>query len=139
MEGYVTLAMGSQRYFDIACMLALSLRFHDPARRICLLHDRHISLPAHAAAVFDDHVEIPIDETYFGYANKLRVGPLSPYDRTMFVDADCLLAKDDISRVWSNHTVQFFNMTGDVHTSGQWNALDIARPAPSSTSPMSFG
>lgn len=127
MEGYVTLAMGSQRYFDMACMLALSLRFHDPARRICLIHDRNISLPPHAAAVFDDHVEIPVDETYFGCANKLRVGRLSPYDRTMFVDADCLLAKSDIARVWINHTGQFFNMTGDVRTSGQWNVLDIAK------------
>jgi hypothetical protein len=50
-QGYVTLAIGAQRYVDMAVVLGLSLKTFDPQRPVCLLHDQHVTLPPYAEKI----------------------------------------------------------------------------------------
>ena len=55
-QGYVTLATGAQRYVDMAVVLALSLKTFDPKRPVCLLYDKHVTLPPYAERIFDQAI-----------------------------------------------------------------------------------
>jgi len=126
MQGYITVALGMQKYVDMAVNLARSIRHYDPIRPICLIHDGRVSLSAAAREAFDDFVALPEDPEYVGVANKLRLFDATPYDETMYIDADCLLVRDDIDRHWRAAAPTFFTMTGERATAGRWNDLDIA-------------
>jgi alpha-N-acetylglucosamine transferase len=92
-QGYLTLAMGAQKYVEMAVVLGLSLKTFDPKRPVCLLHDKHVMLPAYAERIFDQTILVSDDTKYTGCMNKARLYDYSPFERTMFVDADCILMK----------------------------------------------
>ncbi|MCW2240924.1 glycosyltransferase family protein [Azospirillum canadense] len=125
-QGYLTIATGHPKYLAMAANLAVSLRRFDPKRRICLMHDHGTTPPAELRALFDDCVLLPDDDRYSGCANKLRVYSLSPYDQTMFVDADCLLLSHDIDLYWDALQGYDFTVAGERRRNGFWNQLDIA-------------
>jgi hypothetical protein len=125
-EGYLILATGSAHYADMACNLAASIKVMDGTRPICLVHDGNIALQPADRALFDDLSVLPPDSRYPGFMNKIRLFPVSPYQRTMFVDADCLLVKRDIDRYWAMTRPFFFGITGDSRMSGEWKGADIA-------------
>ena len=110
----------------MAVNLAISLRRFDPKRSICLVHDRGTTPTAQARALFDDCVELAEDDRYTGCAHKLRVYSLSPYDQTMFLDADCLLLSQDIDVYWTALQGYDFTVAGGCRRDGFWNDLDIA-------------
>ena len=89
-EGYVTIAIRRRRFLEMAIDLALSLRAHD-RRPISLLVDAHIErrLGPHRT-VFDRIVRVP-EERMRGRSVKFALAELSPYPRTMFLDADSLV------------------------------------------------
>lgn len=125
-EGYLILASGPPQYVEMARNLAASLRIMDGTRPICLVHDQHARLEASDKAFFDDAAVLPEDPLYSGSINKIRLHPLSPYRRTMFVDADCLLMKRDIDIYWDVGRKSFFCITGARRTQGRWKGVDIA-------------
>ncbi len=126
MQGYITIALGPQKYVDMAVNLAKSIRFFDPTRPICLIHDAHVILSDADRGVFDDLRLLTADPAYVGVANKIRIYDVSPYDETMYIDADCLLGRGDIDRHWQKAAKHYFTMTGEKAVSGTWNDLDIA-------------
>lgn len=126
MQGYVTIALDKQKYVDMAVNLAKSIRYFDPTRPVCLIYNERVDLPEGVLSVFDDTVLLQSDDDYIGCMNKIRIYDVSPYEETMYIDADCLLAKDDMDRHWQNASKRYFGMTGDKSTKGQWNALSIA-------------
>jgi hypothetical protein len=125
-EGYVTLATGAQRYFDMAAMFALSARVNDPARAVCLVTDENSMVPEYAATIFDVVVKMKSSSEYVGCTNKIRLHEVAPFQRNMYVDADCLLVKREIDGIWREARGSAFTMTGEKRTSGHWNQLDIA-------------
>ncbi len=126
-EGYLILATGPARYVEIARNLAASIRVMDGSRRICLVHDEHTQLDPADRDLFDESAVLPEDPLYPGFMNKIRLFPVSPYRRTMFVDADCLLLKRDIEAYWSQARRSFFCITGGRSTHGQWKGADVAQ------------
>jgi hypothetical protein len=126
-EGYLTLALGAQTYFDQAANLAASIRCMDPSRRICLVHDKGADIPYDIAHLFHDLVPITKDERYPVLMNKIRLHNFSPYSRTMFVDSDCLLVKQDVNHWWEVTHDHPFSITGYPKTSGEWKGLDVAK------------
>jgi hypothetical protein len=126
-EGYLILATGPARYIDMARNLAASLRVMDGTRRICLVHDEAFQLAADDHRFFDDTAILTDDPLYPGFMNKIRLFPTSPYRRTMFVDADCLLMKRDIDAYWDMARPFFFAITGDRRTRGEWKGAEIAQ------------
>jgi hypothetical protein len=90
-RGYLTMAVGSTHYLEMAVDMALSLREHtrlpvaiavdEPLRAI--LRDRY-------PRVFDEVVLLP--ERYRnGRALKYGCAEVSPFETTIFVDADCVV------------------------------------------------
>ncbi|MBV9250370.1 MAG: hypothetical protein JO227_14135 [Acetobacteraceae bacterium] len=57
--------------------------------------------------------------------NKFRLLELSPYKKTMFIDADCLLVKNDIDSYWQRASGSFFAITGHKRQSGWWKGRTI--------------
>jgi hypothetical protein len=126
-EGYLILATGPERYTEMARNLAASLKVMDGKRRICLVHDEQAVLSASDRQYFDDTAMLANDPLYPGFMNKIRLFPTSPYRRTMFVDADCLLLKRDIDAYWDMARPHFFAITGDRRTRGEWKGADVAQ------------
>lgn len=99
-RGYLTLAAGNAAYLEMAVDLALSLR---PWARFPVLLVADDVLGARARAdyprVFDDVV--PLAPRFReGRARKYGVAVASPFDETLFVDADCMILADP-SSIWS--------------------------------------
>ena len=127
-EGYLILATGPARYIAMARSLAASIRVMDTsARRICLVHDENFRPAPGDTRYFDDYAVLENDPLYPGFMNKIRLFPTSPYRRTMFVDADCLLVKPDISTYWTMAAAMPFAITGGRRTSGEWKGADVAQ------------
>jgi hypothetical protein len=124
-EGYIVLATGAASYVEMATNLAASIRVMDPRRRVCLVHDAGAALPEDARRLFTDFAPLAPDPRYPPVMNKLRLFGLSPYTRTMYVDADCLLVKRDVDRQWERASTRPFSITGDIATEGVWHGVRI--------------
>jgi hypothetical protein len=126
-QGYITIAAEHQRYVDMAVVLALSLKTCDPGRPVCLVYDDHVQLPPQVDRIFDHLVKLQPDPDYRGCLKKLRLDDWSPYERTMFIDADCLLMKAQVDTYWSACAGRGFAATGLMWTRGRWLGLDVER------------
>lgn len=126
MQGYIVLACDDNKYRDMAVNIAMSLKTFDPHRSRCLIHNEPITLTQECTDIFNDFVEIGRDARFVGLMNKARLYNLSPYDQTMYVDADMLLLRPNINAYWDALSGQFFNMTGEKCTNGFWYNMDIA-------------
>jgi hypothetical protein len=111
----------------MARRLAASIRVMDGTRRICLVHDENAQLGSTDARYFDDYATLADNPLYPGFMNKIRLYPTSPYHRTMFVDADCLLLKRDVGVYWDMARGFPFAITGGRRTSGEWKGADVAQ------------
>ena len=92
--GFMTLAFGSRKYVEMAVDFALSLRQWQP-QPVAIAVDSPTAayLRDHYPAVFDAVIPIPEDWPP-GWARKFSVAELTPFDRTVFVDADTLVIGD---------------------------------------------
>ncbi len=124
-EGYLILASGHPRYLAMARNLAASLRVMDGTRPICIVHDGAAEFTERDRDLFDHRAILPDHPLYPGFMNKIRLFDASPYNRTMFVDADCLLVKRDIETYWTDARRFAFAITGGRRTSGEWKGADV--------------
>jgi hypothetical protein len=125
MQGYLTVALDFDRYLDMAINLAYSIRHFDKERPICLVHNDKVQLSDTAKKLFTHFVCLEPREGYLGCMNKILLDEVSPFDETMYIDADCLLVKPDIDRHWRQMAGSYFSMTGEKRQTGRWNNLDI--------------
>jgi len=125
-EGYLILATGAPKYLEMARNLAASIRLMDPSRQICLVHDEDARFGADDQAFFDRCVMLPGREHFHGVMNKLRVFDISPFQRTMFIDADCLMIKHDIGAYWQLCRGKPFAIPGKRRVAGEWKGADIS-------------
>jgi hypothetical protein len=87
--GILTYAFGEERYLDYAVNLALSLRLHMPDLKRAIVTDRE---NAEILAAFD--LIIPFNAEFgWGVAHKTYMDRYSPFDETLFIDADCLVSR----------------------------------------------
>ncbi len=135
--GYITVASTKPRYLDMAVDLALSLREHDRRPVALVLGDelRPVATAAHLA-VFDHVIALPA-----GYPlmyGKLATPWATPFERTLFVDADCL-AIGGLADLWDRLEGAEFALQGrylapgenrlhqEFHTAALMNRFGIAR------------
>ncbi|HET9948810.1 MAG TPA: hypothetical protein VFQ22_07800 [Longimicrobiales bacterium] len=90
-RGYLTLAARAPRYLEMAVDMALSLRRHT-ALPVALAADERIGVLAQTryAGVFD-HVTLVPRRFREGRALKFGAAEASPFEETIFVDADCFV------------------------------------------------
>lgn len=99
-RGYLTMAVGKPRYVEMAVDMALSLRDHTELP-IAITVDETLEgvVRERYAGVFDEITRLP-DRFLDGRALKYGTAEASPYDETMFVDADCIVL-DSLEGLWS--------------------------------------
>ncbi len=90
-RGYLTLAARDPRYLEMAVDMALSLRAHTDLP-VALAADEELGRAARTryAAVFSTVTRLP-ERFLSGRALKYGTAEASPFDETMFVDADCIV------------------------------------------------
>lgn len=96
--GYITVACGERRYLEMATDLALSLRdFDDKPVALVLGDELRAAAGSRQLAVFD-HV-VPLPAGYRPFHSKLAAPSVTPFDRSLFIDADAL-AIGPLEHVW---------------------------------------
>jgi hypothetical protein len=120
-QGTITIAFGSDRYIEFARSLCRSHRRHWPKLPIALVTDRD---EASLRKEFDYVIELDPSLGY-GLQQKLNLERYTPFDQTMFLDADCLIAGVP-EKVWSPVSGTPFATFGSGSFSGKWFGADIS-------------
>jgi hypothetical protein len=126
-QGYLLVAVGNQKYYDLAVAAAASLKLKDPRRQVALVHDEEI-VPAPDWQAFFDHLRpMPTDRRYVGCMNKLRIFDLTPFEQTHYVDADCIMLRSGIEEYWAAYGARSFTAWGATRTEGMIVGRDVPR------------
>ncbi len=116
-EGYVVIAFDDPRYLDLAANLALSIR-RTEHRPISVLVNPAVPINPAYNGLFDRVIVVPDDPTVRGAMNKMRLSEFTPYARTMYIDADCLLFSPRIEFFWRRYRGHPFAVEGHKQASG---------------------
>ena len=116
-KGFVTIATGQKRYFELARNLLRSYRlFSSENCSFAILCDEENEYTSE----FDD--VIILNHAYCNYLDKLQLYRYLPYDETIFIDADSL-AYGDLDKWWS-----IFQNADDFSLFGyMWTNMDCGR------------
>jgi hypothetical protein len=120
MPGIITIAQGEKRYIEMAKMLATSLSLTNPGIKRAVITDA-------AAEEFNElfDIFIPYNADFGkGLSQKLYLDKYSPFDETIFIDADCLVFKSLESTIELCKKYPFV-VFGDQISSGEWY-MDVA-------------
>lgn len=107
-RGFITIATGDNKYHDMAKTLVKSYKLtsKDPVQFAVITDDTNDKFEE-----FDDVVVIK-DATR-SYMDKIDIMRYSPYDETIFVDADCI-AFNDLNEYWEDFQGAEFSAYGKV-------------------------
>ncbi len=125
-EGYIAIALDDQRYLDLAANLALSIKRLD-TRPISVVVNKAIQVPNAYVAIFDHIIVADDDATIRGAMNKARLFDLTPYDRSMYVDADCILFNSRIEFFWRKFAGLPFAVEGHRQSAGAAFACSLGQ------------
>lgn len=90
-SGVITLAYGISRYIEMAKTLARSLRLHSPEIPRAIVTDTQDD--KELIELFDD--VIPLRKEYgSNLRQKLHLDKYSPYEKTVYIDSDCIAVRD---------------------------------------------
>ena len=129
-RGVVLLALNHKYYGNYCAQLAASIKFMDKDMSITLLHDvKGIAhLNEQRLRLFDNLIEVP-EHCYMNKGRKdylkvkTHVYALSPYDETIFIDADVLwLPRKSVTELFDSLSEVDFTMSNRGHV-----ALDKAK------------
>ena len=101
-NGYLIVATQSKYYYQSAIFLAESILDYYPNAKIALFTEEELFEEVHGYLF--DYINV---ETPSHIRGKLWALPRTPYNNTMYIDADCEVRHEDISTV-------FDEMTGDI-------------------------
>jgi hypothetical protein len=118
-EGYLLVASNSRKYFTLAASAARSIRFFDSQRQICLACDDEAAIAPEDRPVFDHVVKLPRAELK-GTEHHLYINLISPFERTLYVDSDCLLSSPRIGEIWGKLAGYNVTFPGRKITEGTW-------------------
>jgi hypothetical protein len=102
---------------DLAANLALSIRRLD-TRPISVIVNRAISVKPEYRTLFDSIIEAPDEPDLRGAMNKARLYRYTPYERTMYVDTDCILFSHRVEFFWRKLKGHPFAIEGVRQTEG---------------------
>jgi hypothetical protein len=89
-KGIIIIAQGKQRYINMAKEIAVSLALSNPKIPRALVTD---SADASLNSLYD--IILPIDtQLGVGYKQKLHMYEYSPFQKTLFIDVDCMVLQN---------------------------------------------
>lgn len=120
-RGIITLALGNAVYLDMARDLAHSLRLHCGQIPRALVTDSRCPV---LASLYD--IVIPAKAEHgMGFIQKLHLNSYSPFDTTLFIDADSLVTRN-LEFIWEMCRDTQLGYAGEVRTDGDWHGACIA-------------
>ena len=125
-EGYLALAFDDPRYLDLAANLALSIRRCD-TRPISVAVSEGQEVPEPYRALFDRVIPVAPDPAVRGAMNKVRMIDFTPYLRTMYVDADCLMVNAKAAFFWLKYRGRGFAVEGHRQDKGPVFACSLGQ------------
>ncbi|MDV7212863.1 glycosyltransferase family protein [Azotobacter beijerinckii] len=128
-QGYQLFAVGDNKYLQLAINCATSIKYRDKNRPIQLVTDNTSTLTRKSLKKLFDTITIVSTDAFFcGPLIKLKMYEYAIYPETLFVDADCLLLKNDIDRYWSSLSSGYDVTTpGNYFSTGEWYKMRIER------------
>ena len=87
-RGFVTLATGNIKYYNMALNMLRSFRIHNPGVPFAIVCDRHNEVTEQ----FDDVVIL--EKANGDYRDKFSLLINSPYDENIFIEPDCLIYRN---------------------------------------------
>ena len=132
-RGILTIACGNKNYIGQAISLSQSIRLRDPEMPLAIATDLPSDILRH-------HFDFVIDANFSdwsGFMNKLDVYDISPFDETIYLDADCLAIKPMI-QVFDCFNGQQFGVFGRNDIDEPWfkSPEKIRAEFPTSTFPI---
>lgn len=125
-EGYLALAFDDARYLDLAANLALSIRRIDTRPVSVAVLDGQ-DVPAPYLSLFDQVIRVAPDPAVRGAMNKVRMIGFTPYLRTMYVDADCLMVNAKAEFFWLKYRGRGFAVEGHRQSQGPVFACSLGQ------------
>lgn len=121
VRGIITFAYGKPKYINMAINLAYSLELTNPHVPRAIITDTH---DKRAQRYF--HKVIPLDPSFGkGLSQKIKMAHYSPFDKTLFIDSDCLVVKD-ITFLFQEFSDDNVSVIGTARTSGEWLGVNIS-------------
>jgi len=114
--GVLTLALGDDSYISMAKNLVRSIRWHSPEMPIAVGTDRPESFNGENVRV----VKLDVQQGDF-LGLKLRLPEFTPFQKTIFIDGDCLVTRS-LCAVWSEFHRDPVTVWGWKVTDGVWYA-----------------
>lgn len=119
-RGVLTIAHGAPKYIRMAINLAMSIKVHDPNLPIALVTD---SSDPKLSKYFDIIVDIDMSRGK-GLVQKLYLLDYSPFEETIFIDADCLAAKS-VLPFFDQFTGKSVGAYGQIRSEGTCFSFDV--------------
>ena len=116
-EGYLVLALDDARYLDLAANVAVSVR-RVGSRPISVAINSGSGWNEAYRPLFDQVVSLDGAAGLRGAMNKLALFDVSPYHRTLYLDADCLVFSPKIELFWRAYRDQPFVVEGHCQREG---------------------
>jgi len=115
----LSLACGKQIYFEMVATLARSFRWHNKENGISftIATDDPAKIPADVAEWCEVHVIEDSDAV--GFELKLSLDLYSKADRTLFIDADCVVTRD-LTEIFEAFEGKTFTCLGRNLSEGEW-------------------
>ncbi len=119
-QGYLTVATNSEAFLKYAINLRLSCYLNDPQRPFCLVTDEVLmnTLLEKKHSHYFDHIKI-CDNDSIAWETKFDLFKMSPFEETMYIDADSLMIKNP-EPAWTQLRERRFAVQGPKHFEGQW-------------------
>lgn len=117
MEGYLVLALHDPRYLDLAANFALSVQRLDK-RPVSVVTSPGIAIRPEYRQLFDEVIRLDDHPSLKGAMAKTLLFEASPYQKTMYIDADCLLFNTRIEFFWRRYDGHAFAVEGHSQSRG---------------------
>jgi hypothetical protein len=119
-RGILVIAQGKQRYIDMAKNIAMSVKLSNPDLQLALVTDSDDK----ELDTYYLHI-IPIRPEFgIGFSQKLHIYDYSPFQRTMFIDVDCLVIRN-IDFLWKLFYGKDMSVIGKKKYSGEYIGTSI--------------
>lgn len=123
-EGYLLLAFDDARYLELAANFALSVRRLE-RRPVGVAVNAGVAVDPAIAALFDQVIVADDAPRLRGAMNKARLYDLTPFARTFYIDADCLLFSPRIEFFWRRYRGRPFAVEGHRQVEGPVYACSL--------------